>query len=257
MLYIKEGFPEINEYVYCRVKKIHSNSVFLELEEYGKEGILIISEVSPGRIRNLRDFVVEGKKIVCKVLRVDPKSNRIDVSLRRVPQQAKNSKIEEIKKEEFVEKFYTQSSKVLNMTKEELFEKTYKPIFERFQTLFEGLYYIIRENKQIEIFKDLTKSQQKTFLSLINEKIKPEKFTIKKTFSLFSLGSWGVSDITSTIKNSLPKNKEASQKVSYKAAGKYVLSVTTNDMKKTSICVEKFLSNIKKNLKKGMQLEEI
>ena len=52
------------------VTKIEYHSVFVELDEYGKTALIHISEISPGRIRNIRDFVkVEDKKIVCKVLK--------------------------------------------------------------------------------------------------------------------------------------------------------------------------------------------
>ena len=71
MLLKKKGFPEEDEIVICTVTKIHFHSVFVNLDEYGRSGLIHISEVSPGRIRNLRDFVVEGKKVVCKVLRID------------------------------------------------------------------------------------------------------------------------------------------------------------------------------------------
>jgi translation initiation factor 2 subunit 1 len=42
-----------------------------KIEEYGKQGLIHISEVSPGRIRNIRDFVKEGKMVVCKVIKID------------------------------------------------------------------------------------------------------------------------------------------------------------------------------------------
>ena len=49
------------------VSKIVGTTVFVEIEGNG-EATLITSEISPGRIRNLRDYVVPGKKIVCKIL---------------------------------------------------------------------------------------------------------------------------------------------------------------------------------------------
>ncbi|MBW2993050.1 S1 RNA-binding domain-containing protein, partial [Candidatus Woesearchaeota archaeon] len=71
MLYKKSGMPEENSLVLCTITKIYHNSVFASLDEFGKQGMIHISEISPGRIRNIRDFVKEGKKIVCKILRID------------------------------------------------------------------------------------------------------------------------------------------------------------------------------------------
>ena len=84
MFYKKKGFPEEGELLLCTVKKILYHSVFVDLDEYeNKEGMIHISEVSPGRIRTLSDFVREGKKIICKVMNIGSliemlyKSNRI------------------------------------------------------------------------------------------------------------------------------------------------------------------------------------
>ena len=71
MLYKKQGFPEEDELVLCTVNNVQHNSVFVDLDEYNKRGLIHISEIAPGRIRNIRDYVVEGKKIVCKILRID------------------------------------------------------------------------------------------------------------------------------------------------------------------------------------------
>jgi len=44
----------------------------VNLEEYeSKSGMIHISEVSAGRIKNIREFVAEGKFIVCKVLSIN------------------------------------------------------------------------------------------------------------------------------------------------------------------------------------------
>jgi len=64
MLLKKEGFPERDEFVLCTVTNIQFHSVFVDLDEYVKPGMIHISEISPGRIRNIRDFVKEGKKVV-------------------------------------------------------------------------------------------------------------------------------------------------------------------------------------------------
>ena len=93
MLLKKEGFPEEDELVICTVTSVHHSSVFTNLDEYGRTGLIHISEISPGRIRNIRDYVVEGKKVVCKVLRVDKEKGHIDLSLRRVKEMQKKNKV--------------------------------------------------------------------------------------------------------------------------------------------------------------------
>ncbi len=58
----KKTFPDEKEIVVCTVKKILRDSIFATLDAYeGKEGMIHISEIAPGRIRNIRDYVKEGK----------------------------------------------------------------------------------------------------------------------------------------------------------------------------------------------------
>src|SRR3990172_10268814 len=72
---------EVGDIVLCTVESIVGTNVFVRLEN-GEEGCIVFSEVAPGRIRNIREYVVPQKKIVCKVLRLS--HDRIDLSLRRV-----------------------------------------------------------------------------------------------------------------------------------------------------------------------------
>jgi len=64
MFYKKKGLPEENSIVLCTVKKILFHSIFVDLDEYqNQDGMIHISEIAPGRIRNIRDYVAEGKKL--------------------------------------------------------------------------------------------------------------------------------------------------------------------------------------------------
>ena len=96
----KDEFPEEGELLLCTVTKIFGHSVFVNIEGFNRSGMIHISEISPGRIRNLRDYVVEGKKIICTVLRIHKDKGHIDLSLRRVNDGQKRKKLEEIKQEQ-------------------------------------------------------------------------------------------------------------------------------------------------------------
>ncbi|MBU2637591.1 MAG: S1 RNA-binding domain-containing protein, partial [Nanoarchaeota archaeon] len=104
-MYLKKGIPEEGEIVLCRVRKILPHSVFVDLIEYSnKEAMVHISEIAPGRIRNIRDYVKEGKQVVCKVLQLNKERGTIDISLRRVSLQQKLKKEEGFKQEQKSEK---------------------------------------------------------------------------------------------------------------------------------------------------------
>src|SRR3990167_8454684 len=100
MLFKKHRFPDLNETVICIVKKVLPHSVFCSLDEYDKEGMIHISEIAPGRIRNIRGYVAEGRKVTCKILSIDREKLHINLSLRRVTQSQKIKKQQEFKQEE-------------------------------------------------------------------------------------------------------------------------------------------------------------
>jgi len=88
---IKEG-----DVVLCEVKGIEGTTVFLDVEG-GYSGSMMLSEVAAGRIRNLRDYVTIGKKIVCKVLKSQKDS--LELSLRRVTAKEREQVLDRYKKE--------------------------------------------------------------------------------------------------------------------------------------------------------------
>src|SRR3989344_4288149 len=75
---------EIGDIVLCTVTRIESTIVFVNIDGNG-DGTIVTSEIAPGRIRNLRDYVVPNKKIICKILRITQSGN-VELSLRRVTQ---------------------------------------------------------------------------------------------------------------------------------------------------------------------------
>ncbi len=249
MLYIKDGYPEVNEIVICTVSKIYGNTTFVELNEYEKEGVLTIAEIAPGRIRNLRDHVVENKVIVCKVLRVDEKQGRIDVSLRRVPIPVMKEKTEEVKREEFAEKAFIDISKELKITKDELFEKTYADIFDNYNTVFEALYDIMLDNIKVSILKNLDKKEKEVFVKIINDKIKPEEIVLKKKFHLSSLAENGSILIRDSIDIAIKATEYNKIDVTYLAAGEFLAIIMHDDMKSADKVWNKFNDNLQKEVK--------
>jgi len=258
MLYIKDGYPEVNENVLCTVTKIYGNTVFVNLDEYEKEGVLTIAEIAPGRIRNLREHVVENKTIVCKVLRVDIPQKRVDVSLRRVPILVMKEKLEEIKKEEYADRIYSDVAKELKISKEELFEKTYEPIFEEYTTVFEALYAIMLDNDKIKIFNNLKKNEKDLLIKIINDRIKPEEIIFKKKFKLKSLSINGVDKIRFAITNSLEPLKYKKIDIIYLAGGEFGITIKHDDIKSADILFNKFKQNLTNNAKESkLELEFI
>ncbi|PIN74627.1 translation initiation factor IF-2 subunit alpha [Candidatus Woesearchaeota archaeon CG10_big_fil_rev_8_21_14_0_10_37_12] len=224
MLLKKEGYPEDDELVLCSVTGVNPHSVFCTLDEYGgKTGMIHISEVAPGRIRNIREFVQEGKKIVCKVLKISQERGHIDLSLRRVNESIKRKKLNEIKQEQLAEKIIEQAAKQLNTKTEELYQKIAQKIIPDYGTIFPAFEEVVNDSSNLEEYLD--KKTADVITDLIKSRIKPPEVHITGKFTMTSYASDGAEQ----IKNALAEAKNTD--IKYLGAGTYHLQIIAEDYK--------------------------
>jgi translation initiation factor 2 alpha subunit (eIF-2alpha) len=138
MAFKKAEWPEPGDLVLTSVQRIADYGAYVTLDEYGKEGLLHVSEVSSGWVRNIRDFAREGQKVILKVLRVNIEKGQVDLSLRRVSKRERREKALSWKRERKAESLLRSVSEKLNMPAEELYAKTGTLIEEKFGGLYEG-----------------------------------------------------------------------------------------------------------------------
>ncbi len=95
------GWPNPGDLVVGKVEEIEDFGVFVDLEEYeDKQGLIHISEVASGWIKNVRDHVRVSQTVVCKVLDVDEGSQQIDLSLKDVNEHQRKETIQRWKNEQ-------------------------------------------------------------------------------------------------------------------------------------------------------------
>ena len=210
--------------VLCTVEKIKKAIVFVRIEGDGV-GTIITSEVSPGRIRNLRDYVVPGKKIVCKVLKVE--NGNIHLSLRRVTAKERKEVLDRYEKE--------RSS--LNILKSVLKEKSGE-VVEQIKKEQGNLYDFLQNCKEDPklLEKYLPKEDVQKICKILKEK-KEKQVEIKKEFVLKS----DLPDGITKLKELLLPYKE---QVNYLAAGKFILKVKDENYKKGNAKISEILKNI-------------
>lgn len=226
MLYKRKGIPEIDEIVLCKVTKMFPNSVFVDLLEYNDSGMVHISEVSPGRIRNLRDYVSIGRQIVCKVLRIDRERGHIDLSLRRVNSNQRKEKLDEIKQELKAESLVKNLAKKLNQPVEQLYRQTTEKLFKEYSHLYLCFRDVVSGEADLEKL-GLEKKMALEFTQAILDKFKPERVAIKGEIKLRTYASNGLEK----IKTTLLKIEKVSPKISisYLGAGRYKIVVEDVD----------------------------
>ncbi len=236
MLYKRKGLPEEDEIVLCKVTKIFPNSVFVELLEFGETGMVHISEISPGRIRNLRDFVSIGRQIVCKVLRIDREKGHIDLSLRRVNSTQRMQKLNEHKQELKAESLLQNLAKKLNRPAEEIYKKIAEKVFARFSSLYLCFREVASGNADLENL-GVEKKLGKELTAAILDKFKPPKVFIKGEIKLQTFAPDGIDK----IKTILEKVEQISPTITlfYLGAGRFKLIVEGDEYKLAENIVKK------------------
>jgi len=225
---------EEGQIVLCTVEKILGTTVFVKIQGNG-EGTITTSEISPGRIRNLRDYVVPGKKIVCKILSI--RGEKVYLSLRRVKQNEKKELLDKISKE--------RSYKAILKTV--LGKEDAKPVIEKITQDYSITDFFEEIKEDSKILEKYTKKPDAEKIIKILESKKDKPKEIKQLFKLSSNSPEGIIKTKKILQDSCKGTK---CDISYLAAGKYRLSITGPDFKEIKTEVNSTLNNIEKQARK-------
>lgn len=222
---------EEGDLVLCIVDRIVGTAVFVKIEGNG-EGSIVTSEIAPGRIRNIRDYVVPKKKIVCKVLRVS--GDRIDLSLRRVTQKEKKEVLEAHEEEKScVSVLKSILGEKATLFIEEIQKK--EPVYDFCQRI---------KSSPEELERVIGKENTKKIIDIFNTQ-KKKKAIIKKEFNLFSKNFNGITLIKQILENI--KGAE----IKYISAGKFSIKIQNDSPKIADNKIKEILSSVEKQAKKN------
>src|SRR3989344_4847496 len=210
------------------------------------EAMIHISEISPGRIRNLREFVKEGKTIVCTVLNIDLQKGHIDLSLRRVNTSQRVQKLTEFKQEEKAEKFLEIVGKDLNLDLKSMYEKIGKKAIEQYGSLYLFFQNIVANKDLIRDICDDEKLGENIY-NFIKDKIKPVEVIISGVLKTISYDDEGINIIKKTLEKA---EKEDGVRITYLGAPKYKIDVKAKDYKSAENTLKKVLNEITKDFEK-------
>jgi translation initiation factor 2 subunit 1 len=212
-------FPEEDEVLLGTVDKLLGTSVFVKIERYNKEGVISFSEVAPGRIRNIRDYVYPGKKILCKALRVDERTGHIDLSLRRVTSKEKKDLAETLAREKeatvmlgLVIKDKNRLDSIVDAIKEKL------GLAQFLETSASDMNTLVNFG--------LSKDEANSFIALVAEKAKQKMVSIKAEIRLSSEAEDGIE----RIKNVLSVDAD----IKYLSAPRYLITLKDKDYKEAN-----------------------
>lgn len=252
MAFRKQEWPEPSDLIIATVETVTDYGAYVKLDEYNKKGLLHISEISSSWIRNIRDFVREGQKVVLKVLRVDAEKGHIDLSLRRVTKREKIEKIMVWKKERKAEALLRSVAEKTGMSDDEVYLKAGKPLEDQYG-LYEGFEKAVREGPEILTKAGVPEEVAKAIVEVAQERIRVSMVKVKGTAELRCGKPNGVKIIREAFANAKKGERLGTAKLRFYviAAPKYNIEVLAEDYKHAEDILQKVAQNVVANVKKG------
>jgi translation initiation factor 2 subunit 1 len=233
-----KDLPEVNDVLIGTVESLINTSVFVKLKDYNYSGVIIFSEVAPGRIRNIRDYVKPGQKIAVKVIRIDKEKKNIDLSLRRVSPKEKKQVLEQESRERelgFLLPFVIQDQEKQKKVIEKIRELGVVDFFEEALKKEAGAVNLLVQS-------GLSEKESKVLVEKIREKIKVKKVQVKAKINLKCPAMDGIEKIKKVL-----DVREGN--ISYLSAPSYSITVENTDYKNANKKMESILQELEKRAK--------
>ncbi len=238
-------FPDEAELVVCTVTEVKTFGAFAKLDEYEeKQGFIHIAEVSSGWIKYIRDYVREGQKLVCKVLRVDKEKGHIDLSLKAVNEHQKREKIQEWKNEQKAEKLFSIVAERAAKPVDAAWQEFGYDLLDTFGTMYRAFEESVMDEGSLasEGFKG---DWVPVFVAVAKENIVPPAVTIDGYLELTDYRPDGALHIRDAL---MKAGKEENVKVQYIGAPRYRLVVQAPDYKRAEEEIRKAAARVVKHI---------
>ena len=221
-----------NDLVLCKVEKVTNTITSVRLPN-NKEGTIVSSEIAPGRIKLMRQYVTQNKQIVCKILKID--GNQIHLSLRRVNSKERKEVMHTFKQSQAIDTAFKQ---ILGDKREAIEKK----ILENFSSLAEFV-SSARDDESL-ILKYIPKNNQDAIRKVTDKK--REKAELKQNIKIKCIEGDGVQ----RIKKIFSLNND-NLSITYISAGNFKMKLIVKDFKEGKKEMAEILKELEKRAKEN------
>lgn len=237
----RKELPEVGELVIATVNEIHDYGAYVSMDEYRDyKAFLPWSEVSSKWVRNIRDVIREGQKIVVKVIRVDRAKKEVDVSLKRVADSDKQRKMQWWKR-------YVKACKIVELVAGKLgksIEEAYKEVIWKLEDKYVDVMYAleraITEGQQILIEAGISGEWIKPLIEEGSRHIKLKEVMVRYRLIIQSYSPDGVERIKKCLESIAEYLESNGVKYRLYVTGspRYSLEVYSGDYKTAEVIAE-------------------
>lgn len=241
MVRSRTKFPKEGEFIVGKVNDIHDQYVYVDLIDYegldtekSARGMIHVSEISSRWVKNIRQHVRIGQRVVLRVLRVDPIKGHIDLSLRRVNSAQREVRMKEWKyalKFENLLQFLTENT---DITLDDAYKLIGFPVLNQFNAYQETIEELKENGKNIvKEIKNVSEDVKNKFLQIVSENIKISTINIVGKIKLSYNDENGIDLVKESLieaKKVIKNPKETRNlSISYIAAPFYRLEIISKD----------------------------
>ena len=241
----KKKMPELDELVVATVTKVFPYGAFCNIEDYNIDAFLHVSEVSSGWVKNIRNFLKEGQKLVVRVHRVIPEKNMVDISLKRVTEAEQQRKLEGIKRDKRVTKLLEVAKSKIKQTDlgidevKSILNSSFDDAFSAFEEIINGNEDALKKTK-------LPKEWIDAIIETAKENIKKQVRVVKGIITLKCTKEDGLD----VLKELLKVKPNSGISIHYLGAPSYQITVEGDDYKSCEKKLKSFIENIEKQAPK-------
>ncbi|MBC7120449.1 MAG: translation initiation factor IF-2 subunit alpha [Candidatus Methanosuratus sp.] len=199
MVLRRKEYPEIGEYIIATAVRLQEHGVYVSLDEYGKNGYIPIGEIASTWVKNIKDFVKEGQKLVLKVIRIDEKKGHIDLSLRKVTEREKKEKLIQWKKSKKAEKILEMTAKKLGVELQEAVRLIGIPLEDKFGDLYSALEQLVQRGPKSLLDAGITEEWANALYNAAKDHIEAPMVQITGEVKLTTYRPEGIEDIKSAL----------------------------------------------------------
>jgi len=224
IMYTKKGLPEKDELVICTIREATSSSVFAMLDEYENlQGMIHISEIARKQVRAMKVYLKPQTQVVCKVMSVDTQKRYVELSLRRVGEGHRRTKLQQWKNERIANDILEVFAKQNGMTTKQAYDKVGNEIMEKYGGLYPAFMEISQKDPQLLEKLGIEKKLAEQLTTMIKKRIVPPKAELSYNVEMQSASENGLDVIKKAVvlaKDAAEKNKSKLQ-IKYISAPKY------------------------------------
>jgi translation initiation factor 2 subunit 1 len=248
----KPEWPEYGDLVIATIEKVTDYGAYANLEEYNRQGLLHISEISSGRVRRIRDYVKENQKMVLKVIRVNVEKGQINLSLRRVTKRERIEKNKSWKQNRKGEALLKEVAEKVGLPIHEVYQKA-GVILEEKYGLYEGFEKVVKEGVEVLSELDIPEDIAKVIAQVVEERIKVKMVKVRGVLEVRCSKPNGVKCIQDAFIGAGKSHKAKDAKIEFYviAAPRYRVEVSADNWKRAEDLFEKVCESVVANITKA------